>query len=308
MIKIVLLVVVIPVVLVVVFAIRRKIKCPEKDFMNAVIEVSLTPLRMMKLGPFAAGTFDLDRSLKRAVKKTKLTDFGGTDFITNYRLMMSNPHYTQQKFTNIGYIAAGIEINMTWARRLKLIDYIKKNPAVLNVPVPSPCFVMGLPRTGTTFLHRLLSMDPAIRAPLLWELLNPVPTVPPTATASEKDIDRKKRTEVIRKLIDKRKQMGDHALSHIHEIEHNLPEECLMALTDELPINLQFLYSCYMAAKEFLTLDARNTYVYYRKFLQLLSYQLGETESPRRWMLKCPIHLFYTKELAAAFPDAKLIW
>jgi hypothetical protein len=51
-------------------------------------------------------------------------------------------------------------------------------------------------------------------------------------------------------------------------------------------------------------------YNWYRKQLQLLSYQLGEEESkrPRRWMLKCPMHLFFTKSIAGAFPDAKLVW
>uniref|UniRef100_A0A7S3HFK3 Sulfotransferase n=1 Tax=Spumella elongata TaxID=89044 RepID=A0A7S3HFK3_9STRA len=48
--------------------------------------------------------------------------------------------------------------------------------------------------------------------------------------------------------------------------------------------------------------------MYCKKVLQLLSYQVGEAENPRRYMLKCPIHLYYIKELASAFPDAKLIW
>jgi len=81
-----------------------------------------------------------------------------------------------------------------------------------------------------------------------------------------------------------------------------------MAMTDELPINLQFLYSCYVDHESFLKLDATSAYMHHRKVLQLLSHEVGEADSPRRWMLKCPIHLFYPREIAAAFPDAKLIW
>jgi hypothetical protein len=54
------------------------------------------------------------------------------------------------------------------------------------------------------------------------------------------------------------------------------------------------------------------SYLYYRRALQLFTYQmngLGEDMyNPRRWMLKCPMHMFFIKELGKAFPDAKLIW
>jgi len=289
-------------------AYKRTLKYGEKNFVNAMIEVGLTPLRYFKLGPYKYGEFDMDVSLKRAMKKAKLTDFGGTDFINAYRTIMNNKDYKSQRFTNIGFLGADIELIITWVRRLKLVEYLKQTPEVLKVPVRSPVFVMGLPRTGTTFLHRLLSLDPAVRSPLLWELLNSVPTVPATAAKAEKEKDAFKRKEHIRKLVDQRKFMGDHALEHIHEIGYDLPEECLMAMTDELPINLQFLYSCYVDGDSFLKLDASGAYKHHRKVLQLLSHQVGEVENPRRWMLKCPIHLFYPREIAAAFPDAKLIW
>ena len=101
-------------------------------------------------------------------------------------------------------------------------------------------------------------------------------------------------------------------MDHIHEIGADLPEECLMALTDEIPVHLSFIYSGYLNHEVFFTkIDypkVKAAYLYYRKMLQLLSYQLGEEKNPRRWMLKCPIHLFYTKEISAAFPGAKFVW
>lgn len=29
---------------------------------------------------------------------------------------------------------------------------------------------------------------------------------------------------------------------------------------------------------------------------------------PRRWVLKCPLHILMLKELLTVFPDAKLVW
>lgn len=274
------------------------------------MNVALTPLRILKLGPFKGGekqVRDIQASLKYAMKKTNLSDFGGSEFVAAYSKMMNSATQKKQKYTNLGYISAKIELGMTWVRRLKFVQYLKEVPEVKQIPVRSPVFVMGLPRTGTTFLHRLLSLDPAVRAPTTWELLAPVPE-PRRATPEEHDRDRKKRANFIRKLIDTRKSMGDSALSHIHEIGYDLPEECLLGLCDEMPILLQYLFTDYMHIEDFLSHDATKAYIWYKQILQLLSYQIQEIEHPRRWTLKCPVHLFFIKEIATAFPDARLIW
>lgn len=97
-------------------------------------------------------------------------------------------------------------------------------------------------------------------------------------------------------------------MAHIHEIGADNPEECLMWLTNEVPVNLQFLYSCYMSSTEFEKVSFYQAYADYKKALQILTYQSSNVKDPPRWVLKCPIHTFYTKEIQAAFPDAKLIW
>lgn len=171
---------------------------------------------------------------------------------------------------------------------------------------------MGLPRTGTTFLHRLLSLDPAVRSPLLWELFNPIPLVAGDSSMDKFSADAAKRKEYVKNLLQKRKFMGDKALEHIHEIEYDLPEECLIAMSDEIPSNPHLFYSSYMQIDTLLGKTkgevAANAYRYYKKVLQLLSYQSSQREDPPRWVLKCPIHLFYIHEINQAFPDAKLIW
>ncbi len=241
--ELLLAIVVVPILLLVIFAFKQYLRHPEKNFKNAMIEVGLYPMRLARLGPYSSGKLDLNRSVLAAVKKTKLSDFDGTQFVENYRLVMNGEDYKKQRFSNVGYISAKVELYITWVRRLRLVQYLKENPEILDVPVTSPIFVMGLPRTGislsthtvsqsflskccflvascagTTFLYRLLSLDPQHRAPLLWELLYPVPTVPPSASSDAKDRDRKKRIKHIKELIDHRRGLGDHALDHIHEI------------------------------------------------------------------------------------------
>lgn len=296
-------------------ALRRCQRNPEKTFLYCLVCECLTPLRMFRIYPFSDGELTLDKCLQVAIKKAKCSDFGDPtmQFVENYKCILNSEEHRQQSFTNLGYISARIEVVMTFARRLKFVEYMKANPQVEKVPVTSPVFVTGLPRTGTTLLHRLLALDTKrVRAPLLWELLHPVPRVKLSNDEKSKEAlkaDRESRAAWVRKLVESRRRLGDRALQHIHEVDADLPEECIMGLNDEIPVGLCFLYSGYMNTDAYGgKIKISPAYHWYRKQLQLLSAQIGETENPRNWMLKCPFHMNFVKEIAEAFPDAKIIW
>ena len=256
----------------------------------------------------------MKNAMKFAMKKTKLTDFGDTTFVSNFSVVMDGDAQKKLKYHNIGYVMAQLELNNTMVRRLSFMQYLKDAPEVLDIKVRKPVFVVGLPRTGTTFLHRLLSLDPKVRAPLLWELLAPVPrvTVKGGAGKAEFVADAAKRARFMEGQLQKRKDAGDRALEHIHEIGFDVPEECLIAMSDEIPCLTQNFYAAYMDMPRFFagigSPAVVEAYRYYRKVLQLLAYQAGDLQAQHTWMLKSPMHLFYIKELAAAFPDATIIW
>jgi hypothetical protein len=91
-------------------------------------------------------------------------------------------------------VAQGQMIEILKTRGRLLDEFKKQNSAGANYsssPLHDPIFVVGLPRAGTTFLSRLLSIDPANRAPTLWEYMDPVPQPPPppplNASEYEKD-------------------------------------------------------------------------------------------------------------------------
>ena len=48
---------------------------------------------------------------------------------------------------------------------------------IIDKTVSNPVFVIGLPRSGTTFLFNLLNKDLANRSPLFWEMMKPLPIV-----------------------------------------------------------------------------------------------------------------------------------
>ena len=59
-------------------------------------------------------------------------------------LMLITAVVIVQQYTNLGFISAH-QLNMTFVRRLKMIEYLKQVPRVLSNGVPGPVFVMGLP-------------------------------------------------------------------------------------------------------------------------------------------------------------------
>ena len=56
-----------------------------------------------------------------------------------------------------------------------------------------PVFVIGLPRSGTTLLFNLLSLDKSHRSPLYWEIMHPFPIV----KSSKEKIKREKKLKLI---------------------------------------------------------------------------------------------------------------
>ena len=81
----------------------------------------------------------------------------------------------EAKLNAIGEKIAEANLVGTLATRLRVEDYIEKHPEVLSHPIEKPLFVLGPPRTGTTLLINLLSVDPALRCLLRWESSDPVP-------------------------------------------------------------------------------------------------------------------------------------
>lgn len=305
-----------PIAIVLLVSYRKSLAYPEKRFMNSVLNTIMAPFRMLKLGPFKDGKMNLEKAMKNAMKITRLSDFGETAFVKVYEKVSNFPIHKSLKISNVGYLMFHNELQSSMIKRLQAIQYYKTNPDVLKIPLRSPVFVLGLPRCGTTFLHRLLWLDPAVRSPLLWELVQPVPSVNgPTDTLKQElfDKDRAKRAQFVRDQIKQRDFLGDDSLKHIHEIDSDLPEECLFALAEELPIHMSYIYSVYTNFYEAMKVmdSERIKYAYsqYKKQLQMLNFQIvSERANPPRWVLKSPLHLFYIPEIAAVFPDAKIIW
>lgn len=155
-------------------------------------------------------------------------------------------------------------------------------------------FITGPARSGTSILQELLGEDPALRAPLAYEMAHPVP--PPGVSAEQTQRWAESEFDL----------WGDISpeFDAVHELRAGLAEECLWLMA---PIfDLGFWSAC-TDVPSFLMhramVDAVPTYRYHKMFLQVLQ---GERPD-RTWVLKSPVHLSRLPALVAVYPDARII-
>lgn len=156
----------------------------------------------------------------------------------------------------------------------------------------SPVIITGLPRSGTTALHRLLALDPVFHAPPLWELLDPFSTPVPDL--------RRWRTTV--QISFKNRLLPD--LDQKHFTRADTPEECTLLLANSFSSPLFWDLAPLEGYLDWVqTADQRPVYEDYRRQLEIL-----QTRHPdRRLLLKAPAHLGNLAVLHEVVPEAHLI-
>jgi hypothetical protein len=160
-----------------------------------------------------------------------------------------------------------------------------------------PVFVTGLPRTGTTALHRLLTADPAHQGLEVWlaEVLQPRP---PREQWADNPVFQHIQAGYERHHTEHPEFMS------VHYIAADQVEECWQLLRQSMrSISWECLahlpsYSAWLRAQ-----DWTRAYRRHRRKLQLI----GLPDAGRRWVLKNPSHLFALDALLVVYPDALVI-
>ena len=163
--------------------------------------------------------------------------------------------------------------------------------------VSKPIIVIGLPRSGTTFLFNLLSQDESNRSPLFWEMMKPIPLASKDSFSERAKI---MRADSILFLKDR----FVPKLDDLHRIRSTSPEECLLIKVFALQSVLYFYMANTPSYLEYLSnADTRVSYKWHHKFLSVLEH----TCKPDRWLLKDPSHLGNLEEILNFYPDACFI-
>ena len=121
-----------------------------------------------------ATTLDEASIIAEARDKTGLTDFGDESFRVPMRMLLKAMEEEAQ-LNEIGRITQRARIAGLLVNRLRTEDYFRKFPEILEQEIRKPLVIVGLGRTGTTMLQRLIACDPRILSVFWWESRNPAP-------------------------------------------------------------------------------------------------------------------------------------
>ena len=182
----------------------------------------------------------------------------------------------------------------------------KQHPEIECQAITRPVFIAGINRTGTTFLHRLLSRDSRFWALRRYELTEPVLSTGEYGTVAwtARDPRRVYAEEVLSatKVVD--------MLAGLHRVDMREPEEDFMLLWLAFR-TWAFAIAHYVPAyaRWLAAAGSREVYAHHRRVMQNFTWQRRqkEPEGERHWLLKAPFHLKELEALLETYPDAVLI-
>ncbi len=154
-----------------------------------------------------------------------------------------------------------------------------------------------MPRSASSFLHRMLSLDPANIVPRCWQLLYPYPS---QSRLLPLDL-RKAQVALQLRLF----QCMTPGLSRLHHLSAEAPQECT-DITAQVFQSLRFENTHRIPSYQ-AWIDRHGhhrAFLFHRRFLQHL-----DAQTPgRRWILKSPDHVFSLDAIRAAYPDAVIVF
>jgi hypothetical protein len=243
------------------------------------------------------GKLSAEDLIASAQRDTGLTDFGDTTFIEPLRCLLDSCMAPEADLSLIGRFATKWDVSRFLGNLLRFQAEEKARPEIAAQTIRHPIFITGLPRSGTTFLHRLMMTDADNRAPLVWETIFPWPN--PSG--------RDRRAANVRRQLKAFERLAPE-FRDLHPLDATSPQEC-SEITAHVFRSLRFDTNYYVPAyRRWIDEDARRHvpgYEFHRRFLRHMQYQDGQT---RRWVLKCPEHVFALGAIRAVYPDARLVF
>lgn len=238
---------------------------------------------------------DADSVRRAAIRRAGTSNFGAWPLDEPLERLLKS-YRDEADLTTVGRLSARELVVSLLDNLLRLEAERASDPLVEAQAVDDPVFIIGLPRTGTTHLHGLVSQDPANRAPATWEVMFPAARM---GTAAE--IDRARAQTSTR--LDWANRLAPEFMS-IHPIAPDLPQECI-AITAQAFMSIQFHTTHNVPSYQdwFEEADQTLGWNFHRRLLQHLQAKRPGT----RWVLKAPGHLFALEGLLKRYPKARII-
>jgi len=186
---------------------------------------------------------------------------------------------------------------MDAVNRLESLKWVRDFPEIAEEPIAAPVFLMGLPRSGTTYFQYLFDRDPRFRLVRTWESTMPSP--PPGADPASVETRRQAWREM------QRARPHFEGFEALHLYDEDGSDECHAFLQQSW--GAAGLNNLYRVPDYFDWLlggaDLAETYRVHKRQLQCLQWR----SQPKPWALKYPNHVIAMDEILAVYPDARFV-
>lgn len=241
---------------------------------------------------------DTETLLAAAEAETGLSDYGDdSSFKTRFGLAVD--HLKSIGMDEAGQRAGAAVCHWLLVSRLQLFEDRKRYP-IGEEKIVKPLFATGQPRSGTTLLHALMSVDPNARSLRFWEVMYPSP---PPGLSGPDDPRRAKADDDWRDINAK---IPKWLLSHPYNdmLGDGLPEDERTWALDFRMMTPTAWWRVPMGMKiGGLPLDPRSQYQIHKLMLQQFQY----ARPKKYWVLK-GFHGARLEAMFETYPDANMIW
>ncbi len=247
--------------------------------------------RLVQTTGLELARFEEDIVCQKAIQATGLDDFGDPHFRAGLNQLLESAE-KDARFNLIGRLGMQRLVTHHLSNRLLLVESRKQSPEIFRRPLIPPIIVMGLARSGTTYLHRLLAVDPRHRAIPFWEVMRPIPHKTPD----------RRRAAAIRELKIKERLYPNLDNKHFSTVD--TPEECVSLLG---PTFVSRIFWTFGPVHGYLAwFDAQDRLKAYQEYYWILQI-LQAVDPTRRLVLKYPSHMGAVSAILQVMPQAMLV-
>jgi len=247
------------------------------------------------------GRADLgEESLLRAAREaTGLECFGDESFLVPMRVVLRGLE-EEADLNPIGRHLARQSLVRILKHRLWAEDLFTRHPEILEREIAPPLVVVGLARSGTTRLHRLLASDPRFLHLEAWESVNPVPWPESFGAGPDPRIANiEQGLKVVLYLSPQIATVHPLGAREVEEevglIEHAFSSQ-LFEVIHRLPTFARWLTEN----------DQTPAYEYMLKLLKLIEWFRDDAPG-RTWVLKTPQYMQDLDSLMRVLPGSRLV-
>ena len=255
----------------------------------------------MSLSPDAIQqTLDPDRLLDAARQATGLSDFGDLAFMVPLQIFLETSS-REIPFSEESLVVFIGDVQRVLINRLRMQQDIVDHPEILDEDVSDPIFIVGLVRTGTTKLHRLLASDTGFQSIPLWQIL--FPSRFPGTEFGKPD----PRPEFVMQAGGFVQGPVAQAMLAAHSMGIDVPDEDIILFENTFEHLYLYLRNPIHSYWEWIkSRPARPGYEMYKLLLKYLQWQNGGKRG-RPWVLKCTSHAAELDILFDLFPQATVV-